>query len=210
MYTVVWGRNTREQPHFIKLAQTFGEGDATRWPEEGPDMTLLDNDHEKQRQWRKTAGDLLAKELGHYNSQLPLHVGARDRSRPDLSLSSADDNANHWMLADLPRGYALFQQVTHPKADQKGDPREGGKRDGGKRLRLDRFIFGARPSFCPLRPLLSLESLGRVIVALTYKVENSGNQVTRDARFARPSRSGDTSAGSSSLETGRVPAMDAK
>jgi len=68
-YTVVWGSNTKEEPNFIKLSPTFGDGDAARWPDEGPDMTLLGNDHEKQRQWRKTAGELLAKDLGHFNSQ---------------------------------------------------------------------------------------------------------------------------------------------
>jgi len=74
-YTVVWSpRPTRDEPHYIKLAPTFGDGDTSRWPEEGPEMTLLDNDHDKQRMWRKTAGEMLAKDLGHHNSKriLPL------------------------------------------------------------------------------------------------------------------------------------------
>lgn len=39
------------------------------------------------------------------------------------------------MLADLPKGYALFEQITRPKNDAIA-------REGAKRLRLDRFIFG--------------------------------------------------------------------
>ncbi|GAA5911226.1 uncharacterized protein JCM6883_001947 [Sporobolomyces salmoneus] len=127
-YTVVWGRNSREEPNFIKLSHTFGDGDAARWPDEGPDMTLLGNEHDKQRQWRKTAGELLAKDLGHYNGE----------------------NASHWMLADLPKGYALFQQVTHPKGEQLN------KDGGAKRLRLDRFIYGHEG-----RKLRSAISLGK-------------------------------------------------
>lgn len=74
-YTVVWGRNSKDEPNFIKLSPTFGDGDSSRWPDEGPDMTLLGNDHDKQRQWRKTAGELLAKDLGHFDSQFPpLHI----------------------------------------------------------------------------------------------------------------------------------------
>lgn len=38
-------------------------------------MTLLDNDHDKQRMWRKTAGEMLAKDLGHHNSKLALLSG---------------------------------------------------------------------------------------------------------------------------------------
>jgi len=67
------------------------------------------------------------------------------------------------MLADLPKGYALFQQVTHPKGElAKKDGTEAGARAGagggsGKRLRLDRFIFG--------EPILSLLSAAlRLIV----------------------------------------------
>lgn len=75
-YTVVWSpRPTRDEPHYIKLAPNFGDGDTSRWPEEGPEMTLLDNDHDKQRMWRKTAGEMLAKDLGHHNSKLALLSG---------------------------------------------------------------------------------------------------------------------------------------
>lgn len=45
----------------------------------------------------------------------------------------------HWILDELPTGYALFQQITHPKDAPPGSAGGASK----SKLRLDRFIFGA-------------------------------------------------------------------
>ncbi|KAM0787831.1 hypothetical protein ACM66B_003885 [Microbotryomycetes sp. NB124-2] len=73
-------------------------------------MTLLHVSHDKHVLWRKTAGDWLARDLGLYDEHA----------------------APYWILEDLPHDYALFEQVTHPKAE----------RSSTGKIRLDRFIFG--------------------------------------------------------------------
>ncbi|GAA6002284.1 hypothetical protein JCM10207_001046 [Rhodosporidiobolus poonsookiae] len=106
---------SKDTPHVISLAPEFGDGDPSRWPEQGPDMTLLPPDNEKQKIWRRTAAEILAKDLNLWN-----------------------DQNQFWILEALPTGYGLFQQVTHPKPDSMA-ARQGGEKS---KLRLDRFIFG--------------------------------------------------------------------
>ncbi|GAA5943279.1 uncharacterized protein JCM15063_000751 [Sporobolomyces koalae] len=106
-------QSSRNNPDTIGVVEhEFGEGDSSRWPEQDPDMTLLEPSHEMHKHWRRVAGEVLAKDLGLYR-----------------------DWATHWTLDELPKGYALFEQVT----PRKGEPTQS---EGGKRVRHDRFLFG--------------------------------------------------------------------
>ncbi|GAA5930096.1 hypothetical protein JCM3775_004514 [Rhodotorula graminis] len=115
-YTVRYAAtNHRDEPHVLVITRGFGDGDEARWPEQGPDMSLLGQDNDKQQQWRRTAAEVIAKDLG-----------------------LMDETHQHWILDELPTGYGLFQQITHPK-DAPAGPSGGA---GKSKLRLDRFIFG--------------------------------------------------------------------
>lgn len=138
---------TKERPCILTVDPTFGDGVTHRWPPEDQDMSLLKPEHEKHVLWRRTAGDWLAKDLGVHDGMsaaLPAFDRASERadlpSHRDLRLQSllAEHSAPHWILEMLPMNYALFEQVTHPKAEKPGavNPKPAGK------LRLDRFIFG--------------------------------------------------------------------
>jgi hypothetical protein len=126
--------NSKDHPHGIAFAEGFGDGDDSRWPAQVEGMSLLSNEHEKQRIWRRTAGEMLAKDLGVWDSKFLLFLSPFQLM---LTLALIAQN-QHWILENLPTGYGLFQQTTHPKPDSVA-AREGGK---GK-VRLDRFIFGA-------------------------------------------------------------------
>lgn len=64
-YTVRYAPiNHRDDPHVLVVTPGFGDGDASRWPEQGADMSLLGQDNEKQQQWRRTAAEVIAKDLG--------------------------------------------------------------------------------------------------------------------------------------------------
>ncbi|GAA5820555.1 hypothetical protein JCM3770_003855 [Rhodotorula araucariae] len=108
--------NHRDDPNVLVVARGFGDGDAARWPEQGQDMALLGPDNDKEQQWRRTAAEIIAKDLG-----------------------LVDEAHQHWILDELPTGYGLFQQVTHPKETPAGPQGGGGNKS---KLRLDRFIFG--------------------------------------------------------------------
>ncbi|GAA5898954.1 hypothetical protein JCM8208_005436 [Rhodotorula glutinis] len=115
-YTVRYAAtNHRDDPHVLVITPGFGDGDEARWPEQGPDMSLLGQDNDKQQQWRRTAAEVIAKDLG-----------------------LMDETHQHWILDELPTGYGLFQQITQPK-DVPGGPAGAVSKS---RLRLDRFIFG--------------------------------------------------------------------
>ncbi|BGP40028.1 hypothetical protein JCM10449v2_003986 [Rhodotorula kratochvilovae] len=107
--------NHKDDPNVLVVQRGFGDGDAARWPEQGNDMALLGPDNDKEQQWRRTAAEIIAKDLG-----------------------LVDETHQHWILDELPTGYGLFQQVTHPKETPAG-PQGGGSKS---KLRLDRFIFG--------------------------------------------------------------------
>ncbi|GAA5998978.1 uncharacterized protein JCM10292_003229 [Rhodotorula paludigena] len=112
-YTVRYSaENHKDVPNVLVITPGFGDGDETRWPEQGDDMVLLGQDNEKQGQWRRTAAEVVAKDLG-----------------------LLDGTHQHWILDTLPTGYGLFQQVTHPK-----EP--ASRTEGKSRVRLDRFIYG--------------------------------------------------------------------
>jgi len=61
---------------------------------------------------------------------------------------AAADSGTHWELDELPLGYGLFQQVTHPKPD-----------NPNPKLRLDRFVFGHSG-----RKIRSAISLGKHLI----------------------------------------------
>ncbi|GAA5978074.1 hypothetical protein JCM11641_006620 [Rhodosporidiobolus odoratus] len=134
VYTVHYPRyNSKDSPNVLTLTPGFGEGSQARWPPEAEDMTLLNPEHEKHRIWRKTAAEHVARDLGLWN-----------------------ETNQHWILGELPTGYGLFQQITHPKPDSVA-AREGSK------LRLDRFIFGHST-----RKIRSALSLGKHLSFLIF------------------------------------------
>ncbi|GAA5824142.1 hypothetical protein JCM11251_001538 [Rhodosporidiobolus azoricus] len=147
--------NTRDSPHTIHFDPSFGDGDASRWPPQGDDMVLLEDDNPKQQIWRRTAAEVLARDLGLFDAQ-----------------------NQHWILEKLPRGYGLFQQVTHPKPDSVA-AREGGK---NSKLRLDRFIYG--PSCHSTRKIRSALSLGKHISWLLFS--KHGNCSCDGCKVAAP------------------------
>ncbi|BGP16135.1 hypothetical protein JCM10213_006069 [Rhodosporidiobolus nylandii] len=114
-YTASPAGNTKDTPHVLVLDPSFGDGSEERWPQQAEDMVLLDPENEKQKIWRRTAAEVIAKDLGLWNA-----------------------NNQHWILDALPTGYGLFQQVTHPKPDSIAAITQGGK----PKQRLDRFAFG--------------------------------------------------------------------
>lgn len=64
-YTVRYSaENHKDVPNVLVITPGFGDGDETRWPEQGDDMVLLGQDNEKQGQWRRTAAEVVAKDLG--------------------------------------------------------------------------------------------------------------------------------------------------
>ncbi|GAA5897543.1 hypothetical protein JCM6882_003512 [Rhodosporidiobolus microsporus] len=131
--------NTKDTPHTIHFNPSFGDGQEARWPEQGPDMSLLGEDNEKQKIWRRTAAEVIARDTGLFDNQ-----------------------NQHWILEKLPTGYGLFQQVTHPKPDSIA-AREGGPKS---KIRLDRFIFG--PSCHSTRKIRSALSLGKHLSWLLF------------------------------------------
>jgi len=121
------------------------------------------------------------------------HSSESERSRGTDEIESGsvstDETAAHWMLADLPKGYALFEQITRPKNDAIA-------REGTKRLRLDRFIFG--------------ESIVRsfrkaVQTNLSARIDT---QVTTDARYVQLYHSANTLVGNFSTNLVTVLATD--
>lgn len=129
-YTVVWStRNNRDEPNFVKINPTFGDGDTSRWPESGPDMTLLGNDHDKQRQWRKTAGELLAKDLGHYSSEFLSHLTLSRRfGFTDLALhrrerSTLDASGSAERIRSVPTSYAPKGRTDSARRRQEASTR---------------------------------------------------------------------------------------
>lgn len=140
--------NSKDSPHTLTFSSDFGDGDPARWPAQGADMVLLSNENEKQRIWRRTAGEMLAKDLGYWDGAFflsLLRLGEYSTER-----WSAVQN-QFWIIENLPTGYGLFQQTTHPKPDSLAVRESGGTK--GK-LRYDRFIFGtsALPSLLSLSP----------------------------------------------------------
>lgn len=61
--------NSRETPHIIKFALSFGDGDETRFPPEDADIKRLDDQHSKSQLWRRTAGEWLAKDLDLFDGE---------------------------------------------------------------------------------------------------------------------------------------------
>lgn len=55
--------NTRETPHTFRFQAHFGDGDASRFPDEDDDIKQLHSDHSKHGLWRRTAAEWLAKHL---------------------------------------------------------------------------------------------------------------------------------------------------
>ncbi|KAM0749315.1 hypothetical protein T439DRAFT_47541 [Meredithblackwellia eburnea MCA 4105] len=133
--------NQRDSPHVIMLDPGFGDGDTSRFPAEDDDIKHLPADHSKSVLWRKTAAEWMAKDLGLW-----------------------DDVEKHWILDHLPEGYGLFEQITHPKADNPKQRLEGARRD--------RFIFGHAG-----RKLRSALSLGKHI---SWIIHGSVDQCTCD------------------------------
>lgn len=64
-YTVRYASgNFKDDPNVLVITPGFGDGDSSRWPDQGPDMSLLPQDNDKQQQWRRTAAEIAAKDLG--------------------------------------------------------------------------------------------------------------------------------------------------
>ncbi|KAL8276672.1 hypothetical protein RQP46_010940 [Phenoliferia psychrophenolica] len=152
--------NTRETPHRFVFLPSFGDGDTSRFPDEDDDIKQLGPDHSKHNLWRRTAAEWLAKDLDLY-----------------------DDSEKYWILEDLPAGYGLFEQITHPKLDVP-------KRGGPGLLRRDRFIFGHAGR--KLRSALSLgKHLSWIISGSTEVCECDGCKSTsKAARVPRVPKEG--------------------
>lgn len=78
-YSVKWASvNHKDEPNVLTITPGFGDGSEERWPPQGPDMSLLGPEHEKQQQWRRTAAEVIAKDLGLLKRALPLPRSAAD------------------------------------------------------------------------------------------------------------------------------------